>query len=624
MRWPAAALLLILTIVAGVAQAAPQIIVQAAPDETVVPSAVTSVRDAVGVIARQADDEDAREADRLRRRARDAALSALSTQGYFNAQVDLKTGKDDKGQETWTVEIRPGTRATVESVDLRFTGRIADPRYAQRVAAARKAWAMADGTPFVNDDWTKAKAALLDAVAEKDFLLARITASAADVDAETGKVRLAVTIDSGPTVHMGLLEIEGLKRVPSSLVKRYVRYTPGDVYDQNQLNTWQQQLQGTDFFRGAFVSMQVQDGQTPSVPSTAQPAKLEDSAATADARARIEEKPAVVPQQTDITLPVKVRLVEGQPKNVAASLGVDNEAGVRAEVIYTQHVVFGQPITLQTGAGADRLQQRVFADFLLPPDARGNKDSIGVLAQHSDIQGLEVTRFGLGARRVQERQSPTSRVDYTTTWGVLAAYDKVNISGGDSYNLPTVTGTVDWLRRDVDNKYNPRQGNLIDLGAGVGVVLDTGKPYSRLQARGQKWWPVGKLDVFTVRGEVGKLFSDSQTQVPDDFGFRTGGARSIRGYEYLSIGAKRDGAVVGAPALLVGSIEYDHYFNDRWGIGYFIDAGDAAQSFGSMKMNLGYGVGLRVRTPAGPLFLDVAYAQSDHRPRIDFSLGIAF
>ena len=89
--------------------------------------------------------------------------------------------------------------------------------------------------------------------------------------------------------------------------------------------------------------------------------------------------------------------------------------------------------------------------------------------------------------------------------------------------------------------------------------------------------------------------------MPDDFGFRTGGARSIRGYKYLSIGRELHDAIVGASSLAVASVEYMRYFNERWGVGVFVDAGDAAESFGDMKLAVGYGVGARVRTPAGPL-----------------------
>jgi len=43
-----------------------------------------------------------------------------------------------------------------------------------------------------------------------------------------------------------------------------------------------------------------------------------------------------------------------------------------------------------------------------------------------------------------------------------------------------------------------------------------------------------------------------------------------------------------------------------------------------MKLATGVGAGLRVRTPAGPLSVDLAYALRDKNIRLHFSLGIAF
>ncbi|ARP85186.1 autotransporter assembly complex protein TamA [Bordetella genomosp. 9] len=602
-----------------IAYAKPQIVIEPGGAD---PATVKAVNDAVEVISRLAADQDGGEADRLRRRARDAALAALATHGYFAAHVNLSTGQDlDAG--TWHIAIDPGQRAKVVAVDIAFTGRIAQPQYAARVAALRKNWLLPAGRPFINDDWNKAKSALLDGVSQRDFLLARIASSSADVQADQGQVRLKVVIDSGPAVRMGALQIEGLNRVPASLVRRYVRYTPGDAYDQDRLNQWQQALQGTSFFRGAFVSMQQPGGSAAETPPSRDPGA---STPEGDPRVSAGAQPAApVDSNAEITLPLQVRVVEGPPKRFSSSVGVDSDVGVGAEAIYRQQVVFGQPLTMESGVGVNRLRQRVYTDFYLPPDDRGNKDSVGLLVEHSDIEGLERTRFAVGASRLQERHGgPDGRVDYETRWGLLAAHDNVRISGDDAYSFPTLTGTVEWLRRDVDSKYNPREGNLISLGGGVGVNLQNGRPYTRARVRGQRWWPVAQRDVFTLRADVGRVWADSDTLVPDDFGFRTGGARSIRGYRYLSIGQDRGDAVVGARTLLDGSVEYDHYFNDRWGMGVFVDAGDAAASFGDMRMALGYGVGARVRTPAGPLFLDVAYGQRDHSLRLAFSLGIAF
>ena len=60
----------------------------------------------------------------------------------------------------------------------------------------------------------------------------------------------------------------------------------------------------------------------------------------------------------------------------------------------------------------------------------------------------------------------------------------------------------------------------------------------------------------------------------------------------------------------------------------FIDAGNAAESFSCAQRPgstaLGYGVGLRWRSPVGPLRLDWAYGTETRKGRFHFSVGIAF
>ncbi|MGO3742365.1 BamA/TamA family outer membrane protein, partial [Kerstersia sp.] len=84
------------------------------------------------------------------------------------------------------------------------------------------------------------------------------------------------------------------------------------------------------------------------------------------------------------------------------------------------------------------------------------------------------------------------------------------------------------------------------------------------------------------------------------------------------------GASVGGATLALASIEYLHVFTDILGRCVFFDAGDVSDSFGDMHMKLGYGVGGVVRTPAGPIELNLAYGQQEHDLRLHFSLGIAF
>lgn len=557
------------------------------------PDALKSINGAVEAITRLAEDQDGGEVTRLRRRARDATLSALQTEGYFSPKVTLEVG-EDIGGETWDITIEPRERTTVHSVDIDFQGHITEPEFAPRLIGLREGWELAPGMPFINKTWHDAKADLLDDVSHKDFYFARFSSTQATVMAEDAQANLAVNVDSGPRVRLGELNTVGLRRVPQKLIDRYIQYTPGEAYDQDKLDEWQQALQSTSFFRGAFVTLQD------------------------------EEADQTVLPNGDVQLPVKVQVSEGPARTASASLGVDSDHGVRVEGIYRQNVVFGQPVWIETGVGLDKNRQRAFFDVHLPPTRSGYKDSVGVLANHSDIEGLDNTRFGLGWKRKQERKAAgDSRVEYETQLGVVAAYDKTRISGAEGYSVPTLVGTWQWLRRDVDKKYDPREGNLVDVGLGAGLTMDKQEPFYRAGLRAQQWWPIGPDDVLTLRGEVGKVWSNTE-RLPADFGYRTGGARSIRGYRYESIGIERGDAIIGAPAMVVASVEYTHYFTPQYGMNVFVDVGDAAASFGQIKPHWGYGVGAAVRTPAGPFFVDVAWGQSDKRLRLHFSLGIAF
>jgi translocation and assembly module TamA len=56
----------------------------------------------------------------------------------------------------------------------------------------------------------------------------------------------------------------------------------------------------------------------------------------------------------------------------------------------------------------------------------------------------------------------------------------------------------------------------------------------------------------------------------------------------------------------------------------FVDVGDAAENWGALDPAVGAGLGVRYRTPAGPLAIDVAYGERERQVRVHFSVAIAF
>lgn len=558
------------------------------------PEDLDVVDKAISSVVRQADDQDSREADRIRRRGRDAVLSSLATRGYFNPDVLLEVGEDFEG-DTWDISIEPGEKTRVSSVKNEFTGTIANsPDYEQRIETIRQNWGLPEDRVFINKEWSSAKSSLLEAVAADDFYLARMTHSQALIDPDASTADLHTIVDSGPAVRLGHTEVHGLRRVPLSLIRRYVRYEPGEAFSQEKLDEWQQTLQSTNFFRGAFVTVK----------------KPEDP---------------TVYTEDEVNLPVLVRVTEGPARIMTGAIGFDDVNTFRVEGVYRQNVVWNQPITLETGATLGLKEQRAYLDVYRAPNYDGTVDSFGIVARHSDFSDEEVSRFALGWRRTNEfKLDPQSRVEFESRWSASLAYDSVRRPGQDKFELPNAVVTYDLLRRDVDDKFDPRSGNLIAIGLGVGADLEYGDPFARTSVRAQQWWPVGRRDNLTVRAEVGYVHAKDSTRIPDDFGYRTGGSGSIRGYRYFGIGEHVHKSVIGTRALAVASIEYTHYLNDTLGVAYFVDAGDAAPGFDEMRLHVGYGVGARIKTPAGPIFLDVAYGQRDRKLRLHFSLGMAF
>ena len=93
--------------------------------------------------------------------------------------------------------------------------------------------------------------------------------------------------------------------------------------------------------------------------------------------------------------------------------------------------------------------------------------------------------------------------------------------------------------------------------------------------------------------------------LPDDF----------TGFAYVFEGE----AIVGGRYLATISGEYTHWINPTWGAAVFVDAGNAVDNRQAIDLAVGYGVGARWRSPAGPLGIDLAYGQREGKLRlVDF------
>lgn len=181
------------------------------------------------------------------------------------------------------------------------------------------------------------------------------------------------------------------------------------------------------------------------------------------------------------------------------------------------------------------------------------------------------------------------------------------------------------MKRAVDDLLDPTRGYVFEYQVGGGTAIALAEQdFVRLYSRFVRYQPVRGSDVFILRAEAGMTVADSREGIPQDFLFRTGGAQTVRGYDYQSLGVREGSATVGGRFLAAASAEYVHWFKPQWGGAVFVDAGDAADTRDDFDLRVGYGVGARWRSPAGPLAIDLAWGHQARSLRLHFGVAIAF
>lgn len=504
----------------------------------------------------------------------------LATEGYFSPVVtpELVT---EGGQQLARFRIDAGAPTTIATIDIRFHGAIVDG-YPQRVDRLRRQWRLKAGERFTQAAWSEAKNALLRGLLVRDYPAAAITASEARIEPEQQRATLVVEIDSGPAFTFGELQIEGLQRYSRAMIDGLNPIRPGDRYSQEKLNELQSRLTDTGYFSSVFPSIDI-------------------NTAHADGA------------------PVKLTLVENLRKQLGLGLGFSTDTGAGMQVKWLDRNFLQRDWRLQTHMELNNKTHLLDGELYLPAISNGWIPNFNARYERASIAGESIDKIRAGAR-----MSTPSRID-ERTGGIAFFNDRQRLPDGLINHRQALIAAYTYTRRRVDNLLDPRRGYVaaIELGAGPRGLLNEAN-IVRMAARAN-WLTQLDADWRSVlRGQVGQVLIADSSKVPGDLLFRTGGAQSVRGYGYDTLGVQQGGAVVGGRVLAVLSAELVYRITPQWGAAVFHDAGNSADSWRDFKFRHGSGVGARWRSPIGPVNLDLAYGHATRQPHIHFSVGYVF
>jgi translocation and assembly module TamA len=516
-------------------------------------------------------------------RAQKEIRSLLATEGYFSPVISLS--HHTQGEVTKPeIRVDPGVLTRIGEVSIEFRGEIIqeDAKYQKRIEQLRAAWPMQAGSPFRSSEWEQAKATLLSDLTQEDFAAANIVTSQATIDPDHARADLSIIIESGPVFYLGAIQITGLERYDQTLITNLAPFKIGDAYRRDLLHLFQIALQKAPQFNTVSVNIS---------PDTSQ----------------------------HKSIPVQVVLTEAQSQRFAFGGGYSSNNGARGEINYRNHNFLDRAWNLTSMLRLEQKRQTFFAGIDTLPDQNNINYSLITSLQMTDIQNLKTNEQKIGMTR--NYQTPEIQMQFGMNW------QRENKQPAGAINQISEALTLDWRwrRQIVDDPLNIRRGDVteIRIGGGSQQLLST-QDFIRTYARHQSWWPVGSQDVIFLRAEIGYTLASSRFGIPQEYLFRAGGIQSVRGYDFKSIGVQEGNAIVGGRAMATGTIEYTRWITHQWGAAAFADIGSAADSWQKMHPFIGYGGGVRWRSPAGPIALDLARSHETGTLRFHFSMAVAF
>jgi len=520
----------------------------------------------------------------LRRLADEAAADArgvAAAEGYFSPQVRVAI---DESAQPWRVRLQldPGTRTTVAGVEIRFSGPAADdPQAAALREQVRKTWSLRGGAPFRQEDWDAAKRLAVNELSRWRYAAARIGASEARVDPERSEARLRVELDSGPPFRFGPVQVSGTERYPGQIVENLSPVRPGDDYDRAKLTVYQRRLTET----GYFASVQ---------------ADVEPQPANADAA------------------PLRIAVIEAPSKQVESGVSYNTDVGPRFQLRYSDHDLRDSAWRLRSALALDTKIQEVKLDLDSPPGPGGRWNNYFGSAARTSIQNETARTFSLGvARNFGTDVAPSAAI---LSWTL----EDQSIGRVITDSRHAVYLGLRRSFRHTDDVVAPRAGYFGSVEVGAGLPGVSTEEFVRAVGRGSYLLPLGRSGDLQLRAQAGVVGSSVRVGIPTTFLFRTGGDTTVRGYAFESIGVRTADAVVGGRRLFVASAEYTYWLSDTWGVAAFVDAGDAWDKEQRFDAALGYGLGVRVRTPIGPGRVDIAYGERTDEYRLHISIGFVF
>jgi translocation and assembly module TamA len=424
------------------------------------------------------------------------------------------------------------------------------------------------------------KANLAKLAAERGYFSARFVEHRVEIDLDSYEARINLLYDGGRRYHFGDVELTQDVLDPARL-QLYIPFKKGDPYTLNAVLDLQQALNDSDYFQRVEVS----------------------------------------PGQPNVDLaeiPISVLLTPRKRNRYSLGLGYGSDTGARAKLGWQIPRVNRLGHRFNSEAKYSQLGYSISGQYRVPvfnPRTDQIVYSAGLVTEKTDTSESTVRSIGSSLNRSRNHWRESISINYQREEFIIA-----NDKGISSLLIPG----VNWSRTWGNNLIFSLGGLRFDFGLrGASKHLGSDTDFMQMQGGIKAINALGKHARIIARGRLGGTKTQEFNQLPSSVRFFAGGAQSVRGYSYQSLGpVDENGDVIGGKNLMIGSIELERSINDSWALALFYDGGNAIDNLAD-KLERGAGFGIRWKSPVGPVRIDLASAVSrDGQPwRLHINIG---
>lgn len=511
---------------------------------------------------------------------------ALQPFGYYNSRVEvLPVREAERLSATVKVSLGEPVRVRVERLQIEGEG-AADPALGEMIAGFRPA----EGEVLRHPQYEESRSEVSRLLGERGYFDSQLVQARVEVVRARSEASLDLLWRSGPRYRFGDTRISG-SPFRDGLLVPLVPYRAEEPYQQSQLLALQQRLSDLDYFARVEVQPRLREESVDEMgPPT--PAGTEG------------EPPAV---GIDVSL-------EPAPRNVyraGVSFGTDTGAGLKLG--YTRRWLNDRGHRLESDLLLGSERSSALLRYRIPAFERLTGWWTGRLAAR------EEPFFGTRAEIFEASVLRDGRWRGNLLSGGLVVQQEQYNSEGSLLVYPQFS-----VERSVsDDPLYPSHGFQWSVTGRWGLPsIGSEVRFRQLIASARLIRSFGPRTRILLRGEAGSIRSGEFERLPPSLRFYAGGDRSVRGYGFQELSPVLDsGQRVGARNLLVGSIELERMFTEQWGAAAFVDAGNAYGS--EFEPALGVGLGLRWRSPVGPIQVDIGHGldEPDKSFRLHIQLG---